>query len=163
MKVVSNSTPLVHLSAIEQLNLLQQLFQQIYIPKEVYEEVVVRGAGKPGADAVSNARWIHVESITNRIAYAALNAVLGQGESACIVLSLEIGADLVILDDRLARLHAQSHNLRVIGTVGVLLMADQKGLLDFPQCLDALLASGFRLSHSEYQRVLDMWKQTKGH
>lgn len=66
MKVISNSTALVHLSAAGRLNLLQELFGEIYIPEEVYHEVVIAGAGKPGAVEVQTADWIHTLAITNR-------------------------------------------------------------------------------------------------
>jgi predicted nucleic acid-binding protein len=162
MTVVSNSTALVHLSAMGRVDLLRELFEEVYIPEEVYQEVVVQGAGKPGAAEVQAAPWIKTQAVTNRLAFAVLNATLGAGEAACIVLTAEMGADLVILDDRLARLQAQTQGLKITGTVGILLIADEQGRLNFQQALDDLLATGFRLSPTEYQRVINLWKAKKG-
>ncbi len=157
MKVVSNSTALVHLSAAGHFDLLRELFGELYIPEEVYHEVVIAGAGKPGSSEVQNAPWIKRLAVKNRLACSMLNTMLGVGESACIVLAIEIGAELVILDDRRARLQALAHGLNITGTIGVLLRAGKAGRLDFPQALDELLATGFRLHPDEYQRILRLW------
>ncbi len=55
MKVVSNSGPLINLAKAGQFALLQDLFQHITIPPEVFEEVVVRGVGQPGAEETCTA------------------------------------------------------------------------------------------------------------
>lgn len=159
MKVVSNSTTLVHLSAIGQLDLLRRLFGRIYIPHEVYQEVVVAGSGKPSADEVQAATWIEVRQVTNQLALSLLKATLGSGEAACIVLAAEMQADLVVLDDRLARIQAQEQGLKVVGTVGILLNAAERGEVEFTSALDSLLSSGFRLSPAEHQRVLALWRE----
>ncbi len=158
MKVVSNSTALVHLSAAGRLELLRELFGELYIPEEVYHEVVIAGAGKPGSSEVQTADWIKRLAVKNRLAWSMLNIMLGAGEAACIVLAIEVGADLVILDDRRARLQALAHGLKITGTIGVLLMAGKEGRLDFRQALDELLATGFRLHPGEYQRILSLWQ-----
>ncbi len=161
MKVVCNSTVLVHLSAMGRLDLLRDIFGEIYIPNEVYEEVVTRGANRAGMMEVSNASWINVQRITNHLAFEVLSTTLGAGESACIVLAFEIGADLVILDDRQARLRAQMQGLNVTGTVGVLMVAAEQGKTEFEQALDSLLATGFRLSPAEFQRVMSLWRSER--
>jgi len=160
--VVSNSTPLIHLAAMNRLELLRDLFAEVHVPEAVYEEVVVLGAGKPGATEIASATWIVRHGIANRLAYSVLRTSLGAGEAACIVLAAETGAGLLILDDRAARQQAQAQGLTVAGSVGVLLAADQQGLLDFKQALDELLATGFRLRPSEYQRVVDLWMAGRG-
>ena len=58
MKVVSNSGPLINLAKVDQFTLLRDLFQHITIPPAVFEEVVVRGGGQPGADETNTAQWI---------------------------------------------------------------------------------------------------------
>jgi predicted nucleic acid-binding protein len=162
MMVISNSSSLIHLSAINRLEVLQQLFTEVIVPDEVYEEVVQRGASQPGDIEVKSAKWIKRRTIENRLASSILQTSLGAGESACIVLASEIGGDLIILlDDRLARLQAQTQSLRVTGTIGVLLMADEQGIVNFQQSLDALLSTGFLLSSTEYDRVIQLWKSKR--
>ena len=65
MKVVSNSTPLIALSRINKFSLLKEYFGAVYIPKEVYEEVVTRGGNLFGAEEVASAEWIKVEKVKN--------------------------------------------------------------------------------------------------
>ncbi|MBE9594012.1 MAG: hypothetical protein IMF19_11110 [Proteobacteria bacterium] len=62
MAAVSNSTPLIALSKIDKIGLLQDYFQRIYIPEAVYNEVVVDGGILYGAREVANADWILVEN-----------------------------------------------------------------------------------------------------
>ena len=158
MIVVSNSTPLIHLSAMGRLDLLPQLFDGIVIANEVYDEVVLKGQDRPAASEVQSAEWIQRQAINNRLACAILQHSLDLGESATIVLAIELEADLTILDDRLARNQAQALPIKVTGTIGILLMAAEQGIVHFQQALDALLATGFRLSAAEYQRVINLWQ-----
>ena len=158
MIVVSNSTPLIHLAAMGRLELLQQFFGEIVIANEVYKEVVLKGTDQSGASEVQSATWIKRRAIDNTLAYTILQNRLGAGESATIVLALELEAALTILDDRLARLQAQAQSIKITGTIGILLMAAERGIVDFQQALDALLDTGFRLSAAEYQRIVNLWK-----
>lgn len=118
--------------------------------------------GKPGEIEVSKAKWIKRRRVANRSALQALEATLGLGEAACIVLGMTIGSNLVILDDRIARLHAKAQGLRITGTVGILLAAAEKGKLDFEQSLSKLITTGFRLSPHEYERIVNLWRKQNG-
>ena len=161
MRVVSNSTALMHLPAMGRLGLLHDLFPEIHTPEAVYEEVVVRGRGKPGAAEIAGADWVKRHSVGNALAALMLCGDMDPGEAECIVLATELGAHLVILDDGAARLEAKARGLRVVGTVGILLMADGRGMVVFPEALDALLATGFRLRSSEYRRVMEVWQASR--
>ena len=81
---------------------------------------------------------------------------LGDGESQAIALAVELKADLLIVDDLLARQVARALGLSVVGAVGVLLEAQMKGLLsEIRTCLDDLIdLAGFRISEELYTRVL---------
>ncbi len=153
MSVVSNSTPLISLAAIGALDLLEQFYMTIVIPQAVHQEVVVAGAGKTGAQAVANAAWIQVQTVKNTQAVGVLMSVnkLDRGESEAIVLMQEINGSLILLDDQDARRFAQQINFPVMGTVGVLLLAKQRGLITLvrPQ-LDALIAASVFIDSSLY-------------
>jgi predicted nucleic acid-binding protein len=56
--VVSNSSPLIALVRIGQLDLLRRFFGQIHIAAEVWQEVVVHGAGRPADQTARSAVWI---------------------------------------------------------------------------------------------------------
>jgi predicted nucleic acid-binding protein len=157
MIVVSNATSLIALTAVGSLDLLANLFGEVHVPDAVYEEVVIAGAGKAGAEAVAQAAWVVRRSVTNRSAVSALmtNSSLDVGESEAIVLAQELKADFVLLDDRAARRAAQRLNLNVIGTVGILLLSKYEGHLQTVRpLLDALLRAGIYLDVSLYQSAL---------
>jgi len=156
IRVVSNSTPLIALSKINQLALLKEYFSEVYIPKAVYREVVVQGEKLYGAEEVNNLEYIKVKEVKNRLAVKSLMTSLDEGEAEAIILTAESKAKLLLIDDADGRKIAQSMDLKITGTVGILLMAAKDKKLDLKNSLDYLLAEGFRLSEKEYQRILKL-------
>ena len=154
--VVSDSSPLIHLSQIGRLNLLKDLFHGLLIPPSVYHEVVIEGRGRPGSEEVREASWIRVVEIRDRPLKRLLQFLLDEGESEVIVLALEVKASLVLLDDREARLQAKRLGLRVTGTLGVLLRAKKLGLIEsLREELNKLKKTGFRISRSLEEEILN--------
>jgi predicted nucleic acid-binding protein len=144
--VVSNSSPLIALEQIGQLDLLQALFVTLLVPPAVVRET---------APTVSLPDWVTERPLSQQIGPQILSSSLGPGESEAISLALEIGAQWLILDDRPARRLARSLGLPVIGTLGVLLAAKRRGLVDAlrPQ-LDGLTKSGFFIAPDLYEQIL---------
>ncbi len=157
MIVVSNSTPLIALSRISKLGLLKEYFGETYIPREVYDEVVTRGGHLSGAKEVASSEWIKVVDVNNKVAVESLGLVLGKGEAEAIVLAKEKG-DLLIIDDGDGRRTAESLDIKITGTIGILLLASKDGKLDLKKTLDELIETGFRLGDKEYERILSMNK-----
>jgi predicted nucleic acid-binding protein len=156
VSIVSNASPLINLARIRSLDLLHQLYGKLLIPKAVWKEIVVEGAGQPGAEEVKSAEWITVQAVANHSLVLALRQELDAGEAETIVLALEQKADILLMDERLGRETARHLGLRYTGLIGVLIEAKRKGLLNAikPQ-LDALRNdAGFRMSDTLYTRVL---------
>jgi len=78
------------------------------IPRAVYDEVVNAGKGRAGNIEVASADWIHCHQVSNSDIVVFLRTSLDAGEAEAIVLTREIGADLVLLDDRDSRNTAES-------------------------------------------------------
>ncbi len=118
--------------------------------------VVISGAGQPGAEDVGQANWIGRVSVEDHNFVQALRQDLDAGEAEAIALALAIGADLLLMDERLGRETAFHFGLRCFGLVGVLVEAKHKGLIPSVKTrLDAMRdMSGFRLSSALYARVL---------
>jgi len=119
---VADSSPLVILTKLGYFDLLNQLFPLLYISAEVHDEVVIAGAGLPGASEVSKAEWIEVKVLQNP---AGLHSAqrkygLGPGEMSTILLAKELNANPVLLDDYSARKLAKAEGLEILGTVGLL-------------------------------------------
>jgi predicted nucleic acid-binding protein len=120
--VVADSSPLVILTKLGCFDLLNKLFRRLDISAEVYHEVVVAGAGLPGATEVANAKWVEVRNLQNQadLLAAQQNYALGVGELSTILLGKELHASAVLLDDYKARKLATAEGLQVRGSVGLL-------------------------------------------
>lgn len=122
MIAVADSSPLIIFAKLGCFGLLTQLYSSLCISAEVHGEVVVAGAGLPGASEVAGAKWIEVKPLQNQAALAAAQQKfpLGIGELSTILLGKELGADMVLLDDYNARKLAKAEGLQVRGSVGLL-------------------------------------------
>jgi predicted nucleic acid-binding protein len=152
--VASDSSPLVILTKLGCFDLLNRLFARVYISAEVHHEVVVSGAGLPGAAEVSNAKWIELKQLQNPSALlsAQQRHTLGSGEMSTILLAKEVRANLVLLDDYKARKLAKTEGLEILGSVGLLEAFYARGYLtDLRACFRQLI------THNVYidQRLLD--------
>jgi len=65
MSIVSDASPLINLARIGKLDLLRQLYGELFIPEAVWYEVAIKGAGQPGANEIKAAAWFKVQSVTN--------------------------------------------------------------------------------------------------
>ena len=156
MVVLSDTSALVNLAAIDYLFLLPELFGRVVIPQAVFSEIVVQGAGKPGADEIRTATWIDVRSCKNQSLLNDLLRVVNRGEAEAIALALELHADLVIIDEDLGRTEARKAGLNITGLLGILLRAKAKSLIPSvkPQ-VDALRNQArFWINERLYQEVL---------
>ena len=148
--VVANSTPIIALSEIKRLELLKELYGEIAIPNAVCEEVKVKDAG-----IFDGQGWIRIMAISNLAAKELFTSALHDGEVEVMLLAKEINADLVIIDDGLARRHADYLGLTITGTVGVLLRAKSSGIIRFvAPVLDEIIQHKFYISDSVYREVL---------
>ena len=101
--------------------------------------------------------WIKIRSVSNQHKVLSLFNItkLDLGECAAITLAQELQADRLLLDDLAARKEAQRLGLPVIGTVGIVLIAKQLGLIpNVKQVLDDLIANGTRISQQLYKQTL---------
>lgn len=152
MIVVINAVPLIALAQIGRLNLLQLLYNQLYLPPAVFDEVVIFGRERAGAAEVEAADWIRVINISDISAVERLRERLDKGESEAIVLAIELEANLLLIDEARGRRVAQVQGLNHIGTVGLLVLAKQrKFIAAVTPLLDELIASGFRMDDALYQ------------
>lgn len=128
-KVIVNSTPLIALCKIGCLSFLRDLYGEITIPEAVFKEVTVKNDVVRAA-ILNQMDWIHIQSVTTERDNKMYRAKLHDGEVEVMILAQELQADLVILDDNAARKTAAFLGLPLTGTVGVLLRAKERGLID---------------------------------
>ena len=125
--VVSNTTPIISLLKLSRLDILQELYSEISIPFAVFEEIEA-GKNKGYYQDLSKIKWINIVKIQDKKALKYF-LDLDAGESEAIVLATEIGADLIIIDEKLGRFHAKHADLKVTGTIGILIKAKNQGIL----------------------------------
>ena len=145
LKVVSNTTPIISLLKINQLEILKELYGEIFIPYEVFNEIEA-GKNKEFYSDLTKTSWIKIQKIANENSLSYF-LDLDKGEAEAIVLATEINADLIILDESLGRFHAKHNGLKVTGTIGILLKAKQLGYInDIKTLLFELKAKGIWLN-----------------
>lgn len=155
-KVVSNSSPIIHLAKIGKLSLLREYFNTIMVPESVFKECVAEGKDRKEVEAIKKAEWIRVAEVQDKRLVKLLQSSLDDGESEAIALSLESGADLILLDDSDAREKARIYGLTVTGTLGVLLRAKKdRKISSLKENIIKLRDSGFWVSDFVEERLLE--------
>src|SRR5580704_11911973 len=163
MKAVSNTTPLRYLIAIEQEHLLGQLFEKVFVPVAAHEELTdsrtpetVRGR------VLSLPDWFEVRMM-QETQTTTFPVTLHRGERQAIVLAEALRADGLLIDEQIGRTIALSRNLSLSGTLGVLERADRMGFVsDFQRILQRLKASGFFITETLEQQLLDRHRTRRG-
>jgi len=157
VKTLTNTTVVSNFAAVGRLDLLKQVHGRLYVPNQVYEEILdgleegyefytaIEGQIYPLAET----GWIELVSMSHdeefRI-FQSLPRRLHHGEAACLAIA-QHRTWAFLTDDKLARRLAQSRDIVVSGTLGVLTQAARRGLLTADQVdklLGEMLARGYR-------------------
>ena len=148
MKAIVNATPLIALALIDRLDLLKEIFDEVIVPVAVYDEVVLQGEDKPGAEKVKAIDWTIMQPDIQPGIDPYLFG-LDAGETEVLLLAQQIQPDWVVIDERLARRIALAMGIPLKGTIGLLLAAVQAGLIDKKTAMDDvqhLIHHGIRIS-----------------
>lgn len=152
MIIVSDTSSISNLIQIEQLHLLNALYGEITITPAVKRELY---RIESHIQVIENLDWIKVISPVNQQMVLRLLNDLDLGESEAIALAIEQNAEYLIIDEYLGREIAQKFNIKVIGVLGVLLSAKEKGLLtEVKPHIDKLQQIGFWLNQNLLKLVL---------
>lgn len=154
MIIVCDTSPILYLILIHQIELLPRLYNRIIIPDRVAEEMQAIGAPSPLKTWIADPPpWLQIQR-TPPMNQPDLKR-LHRGEQAAILLALSMGADLLIVDDLAARQAAQNKGLQIIGLLGILGEAGRRDWIDFPTTLEELLKmTNFRASPQLVQALL---------
>lgn len=136
--IISDTSCLIALSNIGKLHLLKELFEEVLITQEVQKEF---GTSLP--------KWITVHRVKNKAQQVNLEKLLDIGESSSIALAIEKQNSILIIDEMKGRTVAKSYHIEIIGTIGVIMTAQNKGIIkDGISVLSELIHAGFRVSDS---------------
>ena len=160
MIVVSDTTPLISLLKIDHLDLLEKLFGQVLIPKAVFDELTVDERYELEADQIRRKEFIIVKAVQNSESASLLKRATGldMGESEAIVLTDEMNADVLLMDEAKGRTVSFQMGFKVMGTIGVLMAAyEEKELTadEIKKCVEGLQNAGRHISQKHYQMLLD--------
>ena len=129
-KAICNTGPIIALSMIDRIGVLQHIFELIAVPEEVHKEILEGGATNAGLANYRKVKWIKVVALSSPVD-PLLRTSLDPGEAAVIGLARELNANVVVVDERKARKIARTvYGLHVIGSARVLVEAKRRGLLD---------------------------------
>ena len=153
MTVISDTSALTNLIKIEQLEILEEVFETIIIPNAVYEELAQVPINK---EIIELEDWISTQEISDRDFFNELIQVLDKGESEAIALARELEPDYLLIDEKRGRQIAEQYKIKKIGIIGVLIRAKQKSLLEnVKPTLDLLIEKAdFFISDQLYRDVL---------
>lgn len=153
-EVLSNTSPLVYLHQIGRMDLLPALYGRIIIPEAVAFELSEGARLGHAVPAVEALPWIAVEKV-EKAALLQLVTDLDAGEREALALAVGRPGSMLLLDDGHARRYATMLGLTFTGTLGVLLRAKKRGLLqEVRPELDRLQALGFRAAAEVRESVL---------
>lgn len=158
MPAVSDTSPILGLSAIGYLELLQEQFGAVFIPQAVLTELKVETdyRGTSAIQKALNDGWLKPNDIQNKPLAQSLSLELDKGESEAITLAMDLGVEMIVMDERIGRERAKAMGLQTVGVLGILLKAKKRGQIEsMSEAMKALRQEiGFFISENLYQQFL---------
>ncbi|GGK65354.1 DUF3368 domain-containing protein [Rufibacter glacialis] len=144
--VICDTSCLILFSKIKRLALLRDCYSSIYVTPEIAEEF---GEALPD--------WTQIKEPDNKALQQTLAQVLGKGESSAIALAFDLPHPLLALDDLKARKVAKSLDLKITGSLGILVKAKQQGHIGkLSPVLNQVQQTNFRISENIIRKILSM-------
>ncbi|WP_262246178.1 DUF3368 domain-containing protein [Parapedobacter soli] len=142
--VITDTSCFILLTKIDALDVLKELFTTVFTTPEIAEEF-----GDPLPE------WVIVKPVTNRKTFHSYLGKVDRGEASALVLADEIHADLLVIDDMKARKFAQKIGFTLKGTLGLLIMARQEGVItELRPYLGRVQRTNFRVAKSLIEQCL---------
>lgn len=123
--VIADAGPIFSLAVLGKLELLDFLFNEIKIPRAVWEEITLNES----TEFYEYVQNFFSPKVCDIKGLNDLTLVMDYGESESVILYREVNADFLLIDDKKARKIAENFGLNCIGTIGLLASAKRKGLL----------------------------------
>lgn len=155
MIIISDTSPVTNLIQIDHLFILKQLFNQVIIPGSVYAELCEIPKQKKILDSES---WILTKQVVDLQLVSQMEKELDKGEAESIALALQLHADYLLIDEIRGRHIAAEKGLKIVGLLGILVKAKERGIIASAKLLlDRLMNdAGFRIHASLYDRLVEL-------
>ncbi len=142
--IVADTSCLILYDKIGQLAILTKTFPELFVTKEVADEF-----GKELPDQVL------IREVTDKRSYLKWAENLGKGEASSITLALENEGSLLIIDEKKGRKVAETLKIEIIGSLGVLIKAKEKGVIQsVEEILKLIDQTDFRISDAIRKAIL---------
>ncbi len=150
---IINASPLIFLSRSRHLDLLRTVADEIWVPEPVATEIQQRGSHDLTAQAIADTDWLITKPVATMPATIA-GWRLGAGESGVLALALEQQREAII-DDRAGRKCAATLSIPVRGTLGIVLVAKQRGVIPKARpVIEDMMQAGLYLSRKILDKAL---------
>ncbi len=151
--VIADTSPINYLILIGHVDLLPRLFARVVLPDAVETELAHLDAPLEVRIWILNPpSWLEIHA-TSELGDDPVEG-LDEGETAAIALAEALHADLLLIDERTGSRAAKRRGLLVTGTLGVLDLAAERGLIDFASAIRLLKTTSFRLPTSPLETLL---------
>jgi Predicted nucleic acid-binding protein, contains PIN domain len=161
--IIADTGPINYLVLIGNIDLLPVLFEKVILPSAVQAELTDPDAPPSVRNWITHPpAWLDVHETPSRQFDQASVEGLDEGETAAIALAISLDADLLLMDDRKGVIVARGKGLRVTGTLGVLDLAAQRGLVNFAQAVNRLRRTTFRIPEALLDSLMKKHAQQKG-
>jgi hypothetical protein len=152
--LICDTSPIQYLHQLELLHVLPKLAEKVFVPPAVVEEIKIGHSLGINLPKLEKLDWVDVLRPASDLALP-LVTNLGPGETEVLMLALEMRGAVVVLDDAPARELAEILDLRLTGTLGLLLDAKRAGLVSTVRpVLERLQSLRFRLASRTFSAVL---------
>lgn len=152
MIIISDTSPINYLVLIGEIDLLSKLFGSVIIPQAVLDELQRTGTPQAVLSWISQSPdWLEIKTASQ----IDQSISLGAGEQEAISLAEEINADLVLIDDRKARLLAIERGLNVAGTINILESGAKRNLVNLEDAFEKLEKTNFRIASKLLKEILE--------
>jgi predicted nucleic acid-binding protein len=145
MIVISDTSPINYLVLIDEIDLLPTLYETIIIPSAIFDELTAEASPEKVKIWLKNKpEWLLVKKPSVKVTPETFR--LDAGESEAIQIAKELNADLLIIDEKQGRRIAKAQGLKIIGLVGVLVVAAEKNLIEVDEIVAKLENTSFRFA-----------------
>ncbi|ALO16783.1 hypothetical protein L21SP5_03168 [Salinivirga cyanobacteriivorans] len=124
--IVADAGPIFSLALVKQLGLLTRLFDGVKIPKAVWNEITLDDKTL----IYNDLKTFFTNKVVEISSFNELTFIMDYGESEAVILYKELQADFLLIDDKKARKVAENFEIQCVGTLGLLVSAKNKGLIE---------------------------------
>ena len=162
--IVINTSPLIAIIAgLGDLSILRKVYKNVVVPYEVSQEILAKGQNLFGAKIFSLDSWLDKREKTIQIE-PFLNNSLDKGEASVIQTAINEGIETVCIDEVAGRRIARLNNLKLTGSLGIIIAAIRKGeKIDIKNVINNMRINGVWISKKLEAKAIELVNKQYGY